>query len=150
MSPGTYSWLHAVHIVGAVLWVIGLTSTLKLIDARAKVDAGSRDALTQSARATAIVMDVGMTLAIVLGFILAFKSPLFAGYGNAFKSGGWLHVKLTLVALALVGGHGWTRFAMRKIRKGGNPTVPAWLMPTILLAVIAVVILAANGTLLRK
>ena len=39
---------------------------------------------------------------------------------------------------------------MRKIRKGGNPTVPSWLMPVIVLAVIAVVILAANGALLRK
>jgi len=148
MSFDTLIWVRIVHIVGFILWVGGLLSVLALLRAHAEITGAGRDALTRVERGMAGIMDLGATLAIATGFYQAFASPNFPT--NAFSSGGWLHVKLTLVVLVPFALHG---FARRKIRtfRGGNVTpIPGWMIPLVVVAVAGIVVMGAHPTLLRK
>jgi protoporphyrinogen IX oxidase len=145
MSPELYSWMKVLHVVGFVLWIAGLWAGIWLLKAHNSVDASSRPALVGAERKVGASMDAGATFAIVAGLVLAFAGPI-----NAFKTGGWLHVKLTLVVLAVLGIHGLVRVKMRKFRNGDLTPLPAWVVPVLLVAVVAIIALGANPTLLRK
>lgn len=145
MSPQVYLWLRVVHVVGFVLWIAGLWAGIWLLKAHAQVDAGSRPTLVASERKAGASMDAGATLAIVAGLVMAFGGPI-----NAFKTGGWLHVKLTLIVVGILSVHGLVRVKMRKFRNGDLQPLPAWVVPVLLLAVAGVIALGANPMLLRK
>jgi uncharacterized membrane protein len=148
MDPAIYPWVRIVHIVGVVLWVSGMLGVLSLLRAHTEVDGVARETLTRSERATAMIMDLGATLAIVAGLYLAFKSPRFPN--TAFAAGGWFHIKLTLVVIVVLGLHGMARAKIRKFRNGQIKPLPTWAVPALLLAVTAIVVLASHPTLLRK
>jgi putative membrane protein len=148
MDAQVFDWIRIAHIIGFVLWIGGLLSTLSLLKAHVEVDAASRPALTRIELATALIMDIGATLAIAAGLFLAFKSPKFPT--TAFGNGGWLHVKLTIVVLTVLALHGMARAKIKKFKRGEIKPLPGWAVPVLLLAVAAIVTLGAHPTLLRK
>ena len=145
MSYETYSWLRVLHIVGFVLWIGGLLGLLKLLRVHAQVEGAARDVLARAERKIAVLMDAGATFAMVAGFWIAFgRAP------NAFKTGGWLHVKLTVVVLGILSIHGFARVKARKFRQGQVTPISHALMYVVLVAAVVAITLGANGTLLRK
>ncbi len=148
MSGDTYIWIRIAHIIGDVAWVAGLVSVFALLRAHHGADAASRPGLVSAARAMALLMDLGATLAIGLGLWLAFASPRFPT--NAFGSGGWFHIKMTLVVLGLLSAHGLMRAKLGKLRRGQPAEVPTWVLPLVLAAAAIIIVLAAHPTLLRK
>ena len=145
MSLETYNWLRVGHVIGFVGWIAGMVAVLSLLRVHAAVEGAAREALGRQERKTAIIMDLGATIAIVCGLWLAFGPAV-----NAFKTGGWLHVKLALVAIFLLGTHGWARVQIKRFRQGRVRHVPGWLLVLVLVAAAAVIALGANPTLLRK
>src|SRR5262245_9214323 len=111
MSLETYSWLRVGHVFGFVCWIAGLITVLLLLRVHGVVEGPAREVLGRQERKAAVLMDGGATLAIICGLWLA-----FGGAVNAFKTGGWLHVKLTLVAIFLFGVHGWARVQIKRFR----------------------------------
>lgn len=90
-------------------------------------------------------MDAGATIAIAAGLTMAFgTTPI------AFKTGGWLHIKLTLVVVGVLSVHGLVRVKMRKFRNGDVAPLPNWMLPVLLIALTGIIILGAHPTLLRK
>ncbi len=148
MDPQLYPWLRIAHIIGVVLWIGGLIAVLSLLRAHAQVDAGARDVLSRVERKTAVLLDIGATLSIGVGLYLAFKSPKFAT--NAFASGGWFHIKLTLVVVGILSAHILARGKIRKFRNGQVTPLPGWLLPLVLVSVVGILIFAVHPTLLRK
>jgi uncharacterized membrane protein len=82
-------------------------------------------------------MDMGALFAIAAGFYIAFaQTPI------AFKTGGWLHVKLTLVVLGPLAIHGYTRVKIKRLRRGEAAPLPSFIYPLTLILVAAIVIVA--------
>jgi protoporphyrinogen IX oxidase len=135
MSPELVPWFLAVHVVGFVFWVGGMTSALQLTAAHASAESGCQKAFVPVEKRLALLMDIGATLAIVAGLALLFgitPSPLTAG--------GWMHIKLT-AAVALIGLHGYTRVRIKKLGRGEVSPLPGWVLPTQALLVVAIVIM---------
>ena len=146
MSSDTYVWVHLAHIIGFTVWVAGLVAVAALLRAHEGADAASRPGIVTAARGMALIMDLGATLAIAIGLWLAFKSPRFPN--TAFKSGGWLHVKLVLVVVGLLAPHGMMRAKIGKLRRGAKTTaLPAWVIPVILVGAIGAIVLGASTLL---
>ncbi len=145
MTPNTYQWVKVAHILGFVLWSSGLLTGLFLLRAHAAVEASARNAFVPIERVVGIIMDAGATVAIAAGFVMAFgTTPI------AFKTGGWLHIKLTLVVVGVLSIHGLLRVKMRKFRNGDVAALPSWILPVLLIALTGIIILGSHPTLLRK
>lgn len=145
MSLETYNWLRVGHVIGFVCWIAGMVTVLQLLRVHAHVEGAAREVLTRHQQKAGILMDVGATVAMICGFWLAFGGPI-----NAFSTGGWLHVKLTVVALALLGIHGWSRVQIKRFRHGHVRPVSPVLTYVVIAAAAIVIALGANPTLLRK
>jgi uncharacterized membrane protein len=145
MDPDTYNWLRVGHVLGFVLWIGGMLAVLQLLRVHGAVEGAARDVLARHERKMAVVMDVGATLTMVCGFVTALGGSI-----NYFKTGAWLHIKLTLVAVAIIGVHGWTRAQVRKFRKGQVRPVPVAVVWIVLAASAAIIMLGAHHGLLRK
>ena len=145
MSPDTYNWLRVGHVLGFVLWIGGLVAVLQLLRVHGAVEGAARDVLARHERRMAIVMDLGATLAIVTGLVTA-----LGGTTNYFTTGAWLHIKLTVVALAIFGMHGWARVKVKRFRHGEVKHVPAATTYIVLAAAAAAILLGAHRDLLRK
>jgi uncharacterized membrane protein len=149
MSIETDVWAHVAHILGFTLWVAGLVAAAALLRAHEGADAASRPGLVSAARAMAAIMEVGSVLAIGLGLTIAFASPRFPN--TAFKTGGWLHVKLLVVVLAMIVPHALIRAKLGKLRRGTTTKpLPGWVLPVILAGAAVIIILGANPLVLRK
>ncbi len=59
-------------------------------------------------------------------------------------------IKLTLVAVVIVGVHGWARVKVRKFRNGEVTPVSPVLTYAVLAAAAAIILLGAHQGLLRK
>ncbi|HUQ07127.1 MAG TPA: CopD family protein [Kofleriaceae bacterium] len=145
MDPDTYNWLRVGHVIGFVLWIGAMVTVLQLLRVHGAVEGAARDVLARHERKMAVLMDIGATLTMVCGFVTA-----LGGSVNYFKTGAWLHIKLTLVAVVIIGVHGWTRAQVRKFRKGQVRPVSAALMWIVLAAAAAIILLGAHHGLLRK
>lgn len=145
MSSTTINWLHVGHICGFVAWIAGMLATLFLLRVHAVVEGPAREVCSRQERRTAMVMDLGATLAMACGFGMAFGLV-----PNSFKTGGWLHMKLTLVAVVLLGVHGFTRAQVKRFRNGNVRGLPRALPYVVLAAAAVVIVLGAHPTLLRK
>lgn len=137
-------WLLALHVVGVIVWVGGLTAVMALLTAHARVDEGSRGTLTMVEKRIAIVMDLGATLAIGLGLYLALRHT-----PNEFKHGPWLHIKLTAVVAGVLSTHGWVRVRIKKNARGEVKPVPVALWILLAAGAGTAAILGANTLLLR-
>jgi len=137
-----YEWFAALHVVGAVLWVGGLTAVLALLQVHPRVETGSRALLSQVERRLAIVMDLGATLTIAVGLYAAIDT-------RQFSNGGWLHIKLTAVVLCILSVHGFARIKIKRYRTGDARPVPPTVWLLLAAGVITAAIFGGNHTLLR-
>jgi uncharacterized membrane protein len=145
MSIETLAWVRVAHVFGFVVWIGGMLACMSLLHVHTLVEGAARDALTKFEKGVAILMDAGATLAIAAGLTMAFEeTPI------AFKTGAWLHVKLTVVVLGILSAHGMVRAKIKKFSKGDVVPMPRWMFTAVLAAVAIVVALGANPTLLRK
>jgi len=145
MSQDAYNWLRVGHVFGFVLWIGGMVSVLQLLRAHGAVEGAARDVLARHERKMAVAMDLGATLTMVCGFVTA-----LGGSTNYFTTGAWLHIKLTIVAIAILGMHGWARVQVKRFRKGQVRPIPVAVTYIVLVAAAAVIVLGAHHTLLRK
>lgn len=140
----TYRWLVALHLTGVFLWIGPLLSILNALNVHGKADTGAHAALTAIEKRAARVMDLGAALAMGAGFYMAFGvTP------SAFKTGAWLHIKLTLVVVVILGLHGLVRVKIKKFSRGEVKPLPGFFIPIALIGSIAIIILGA-APILRK
>jgi putative membrane protein len=131
------AWIKALHIIFMVAWFAGLFYLPRLFVYHAQAD----DALS---RERFKVMERKLYRGIMtpsMALTIAFGVVLWLGYGI---TGGWLHVKLALVAL-LIAYHFWLGklvddFARDRNRRG--PVFFRWIneLPLVLLAAIVVLV----------
>jgi protoporphyrinogen IX oxidase len=137
MSPSaTYQWIVAIHVFGIVLWTAGMFACLRMLAAHGAVGKAAPEGLILAERRTAVLMDIGATIAILTGVYMTFfvtPSPL--------TTGGWLHAKLTLVVLGVLGLHVFARVKVRKFRNGDVRPLPGFALPVFLAVVLGVIVL---------
>jgi uncharacterized membrane protein len=132
-------------VFGFVVWIGGLLACMSLLYVHTLVDPGARDAFTKVEKSVALLMDMGAALAIGAGLTRALNTT-----PNAFQTGGWLHVKLTVIVVGILPAHGMVRAKIKRFAKGEVKPLPRWLFTVVLAAVAVVVALGASHTLLRK
>lgn len=131
-------WLKAFHIIFVVTWFAGLFYLPRLFVYHAvATDAPGLERFVVMERRLFAIMTLGATLAVLFGISMLVAAPGYLQFG-------WLHVKLTLVAV-LIGYHIWCRVLMTRLRTGRNTHSQRWYrlfneVPALLL--IAIVILA--------
>ncbi len=126
-------YVKALHVIFMVTWFAALFYLPRLFVYHAMTtDAATIGRFKEMERKLAIMMDIGATLTMIFGFWLLFS------YGwSAYKTSGWLHAKLALVAV-LVGYHVWCRMLVRTFRLDRNKRSHRWYrvfneVPTLLL-----------------
>jgi len=130
-------WLKAFHIVFVVTWFAGLFYLPRLFIYHAEAnDQPGLERFQIMERRLFVMMTIGAALAAIFGVSMLAVAPAMMQFG-------WLHAKLTLVAL-LIGYHIWCYRLMLQLRAGTNRHSSRWLRifneaPAILL--IAIVIL---------
>src|SRR5688500_8432418 len=98
MSLDTIIWLRIAHVIGFVFWITGIVAVLQLLRIHSIVESQTtREVLSRYQRKAAVLMDLGATVVLVTGLWRA-----FGGSVNAFKTGGWIHLKVTLVVIFLL------------------------------------------------
>ena len=105
-----YTFILAFHIVSIATWMLMLIYVPKLFLYHHNHTA-SHDILTLQASSLYKVGTAAMVLSIVFGLSMLYLNPYL------LKSGGWLHLKLLLVAL-LVGYHFQCRKMISQLQKG--------------------------------
>jgi len=131
-------WLKAFHIIFIVTWFAGLFYLPRLFVYHAvTTDRVGLERFVTMERKLFVMMTIGAVLAAVFGVSMIVAAP-------AYLQLGWLHVKLTLVAL-LIGYHIWCYRLMLELRAGTAVRSHRWYrwfneVPALLL--IAIVILA--------
>lgn len=132
-------WLKAFHIVFVVTWFAGLFYLPRLFVYHvATEDVPGRERFCIMERRLFGIMTIGATLAAIFGIAMIVLAP---GY---YLASGWLHAKLTLVAV-LIAYHIWCYRLMVALREGRNRHSQRWYRwfneaPALLL--IAIVVLA--------
>jgi putative membrane protein len=131
-------WLKAFHVVFVVTWFAGLFYLPRLF----MYHVSARDEISHARfivmeRRLFVITTIGGALTLLFGVLMVSVAP-------AYMQQGWLHLKLTLVAL-LVGYHFWCLSLMHALRDGRNQHTERWFRlfneaPSLLL--IAIVILA--------
>jgi protoporphyrinogen IX oxidase len=131
-------WLKAFHVVFVVTWFAGLFYLPRLFVYHATVtDAPSLERFVIMERRLFGIMTVGGTLAALFGVAMIVAAPGYLAFG-------WLHVKLTLVAL-LIGYHAWCYSLMITLRDGKNHHSERWYRlfneaPALLLVAIVILV----------
>lgn len=133
MSEALTSWMETAHVFGVLLWIAGLYASFRLLRAHAR---GGGQHAAETARGSAIVMDIGAAIAIAGGVIMILgvePSPLREG---------WLHTKLALIVLGLFSLHGIARAKIKKARtQGESSDSPA--LEGVLIALSALLVILA-------
>lgn len=130
-------WFKAFHIVFVVTWFAGLFYLPRLfVYHAASDDAIGSERFKIMERRLFVMMTIGALLSVVFGVAMLVLSP-------ALLAAGWLHAKLTLVAV-LIGYHGWCYRLLLAFRADRNRRSERWLRvfneaPSLLL--IAIVLL---------
>ena len=131
-------WLKAFHVVFVVTWFAGLFYLPRLfIYHVATQDSISIERFQTMERRLFVIMTIGGSLAAVFGIAMIIAAPVYLTLG-------WLHAKLTFVAL-LIAYHIWCYRLMLDLRAGKNTHSQRWYRffneaPSLLL--IAIVVLA--------
>jgi len=113
-------WLKAFHIVFVVTWFAGLFYLPRLfVYHAATTDAVSNERFKVMERRLFVMMTIGAVLSVVFGVSMLVLAP-------AMLSFGWLHAKLTLVAI-LIGYHLWCYRLMLDFRADRNRRSERWL-----------------------
>jgi len=129
--------LKAFHIVFMVTWFAGLFYLPRLFVYHAQTsDALSLDRFVVMERRLFVMMTIGAVLTAVFGIAMLIGAP-------GMLYGGWLHAKLSLVAI-LIAYHVWCYRLLVALRNGKNRHTDRWYrifneVPSLLL--IAIVLL---------
>ena len=94
-----YQWLKAVHIMSVIAWMAGLLYLPRLFVYHSENRASKEFVQVvklQEYRLFAYIMRPAMLASIITGAMLIIANTA------VFKSGMWIHIKLTLVALMLI------------------------------------------------
>ena len=94
-----YQWLKAVHIMSIIAWMAGLLYLPRLFVYHSENRASKEFVQVvklQEYRLFAYIMRPAMLASIITGAMLIIANTA------VFKSGMWIHIKLTLVALMLI------------------------------------------------
>lgn len=141
MSHVTYEWVKAAHLLGVVFWIAGLCSVYWLLRIHAHAPADTREQLTLMERSLALMMDLAAAVAIGCGLALALAADWFK-VNEANRP--WLHIKLTVVVLAILPIHGMIRARIKKFGQGKISPIPAWQWSLLLAGVTASILLAST------
>jgi protoporphyrinogen IX oxidase len=134
----TLLWLKAFHVVFMVTWFAGLFYLPRLFVYHAvATDEISRSRFVIMERRLFVMTTIGGTFTVVFGVLMIAMAP-------QYMMQGWLHAKLTLVAL-VIGYQIWCLRLMHALRDGRSHHSQRWYrlfneVPTVLL--IAIVLLA--------
>ena len=136
-----YPWVKALHIVFVSSWFAGLFYLPRIFVNLAQVPSDShaeRERLLLMARKLYRFASLLMVVALVLGIALAAMNP------GLFRTGGWLHVKLLLVVVA-IGYHHMCRSLLRSFEKLENRRRERWFrvfneMSVLLFAAIVILV----------
>ena len=130
-------WLKALHIIFVVTWFAGLFYLPRLFVYHAAAsDTVGIERFKVMERKLFVMMTIGAVLTLVFGVATVLQVP-------GFMRAGWMHAKLTLVAV-LIGYHIWCYRLLRDFRADRNRHSERWYRgfneaPSLLL--IAIVIL---------
>lgn len=113
-------WLKAFHIIFVVTWFAGLFYLPRLfVYHAATTDAVSNERFKVMERRLFVMMTIGAVLSVIFGVSMLVLAP-------AMLSFGWLHAKLTLVAI-LIGYHLWCYRLVLDFRADRNRHSERWL-----------------------
>lgn len=93
-----YLWLKALHLIALIAWMAGMFYLPRLYAYHAEAEKGSDKSetfKTMERRLLKIIINPAMAATFVLGALMVAANP-------AIMQGGWIHVKLLLVALMVV------------------------------------------------
>ncbi|HUH01527.1 MAG TPA: CopD family protein [Kofleriaceae bacterium] len=136
MSLETFAWVRAGHIFGFIMWVGTMFGLYQVMFAHGRTDEAGRKGLLELERAMAMAMDVGALIAIGTGVaMLLLVEP-------SYLKQPWMHIKLTLVVVGMLGAHGYARVKVRKLREGSTDTPPPAIFGLLNLFLIAIIIMA--------
>jgi protoporphyrinogen IX oxidase len=137
MSPSIYQWVRAAHLISMVLWIGGLSTLYWFLRLHDQAPKEMREKLTLMERSLALSTEISSLVAIACGLAMAL-SPI-----NQFThNGGWLHIKVTVVVVAILSVQGILRGRVKRFARGEIKPVPNWLW-TLMLAGVSVAILLA-------
>ncbi len=137
-SFSTWRWVVSVHVFSVLMWLGAMMGTLQVLMFHAKQEEPTQRALTGFEKKSAMAMDIGATLTILTGVLLILASP------SKPMTHGWMHIKLSLVVLVILGCHGFIRAKIKKFSKGAVKAIPAFLYPVLLVAIAGIVVLAVR------
>lgn len=141
MSPETYAWVKAGHLIGVFLWIGGMFAVYWMLRFHAQAPKEVHEKLILMERSLALVMDIASGLAIGLGIAMIFgQTPNFL----AQPRHGWFHIKLTVVVLGLLSVHGMLRARLKKFQNGQVTPVPQWQWTLLLVSVMTIFILVTR------
>ena len=145
-----YYWYKAFHLIGIVVWFAGLFYLVRLFVYHAEAEQQPEPAQTilknqyeiMEKRLYNIITTPGMVVTVAMAIGLISTEP------EILKSG-WLHIKLTFVALLLIY-HFWCGRIMKKLEKGesnwtGQQFRALNEAPTLLLVVIVLLAVFKNS-----
>ena len=112
-------WFKAFHIIFLVTWFAGLFYLPRLFVYHAEAsDAASLERFKVMERRLFTMTNIGAILTLAFGVALVMSTP-------AFLKMGWLHAKLTLVAV-LIGYHLWCGKLVISFRNDANKHSARW------------------------
>ncbi|MET0498735.1 MAG: CopD family protein [Steroidobacteraceae bacterium] len=135
-------WLKSFHVIFMVTWFAGLFYLPRLYVYHASTtDTPGKERFKIMERKLFVMMTIGGLLTAVFGLAVLFAVPVVVR--TAWLQMGWLHAKLTLVAV-LIGYHVWCYRLLVAFRNDANRHSERWYrlfneVPT--LPLIAIVIL---------
>ena|SRR5437868_1049030 len=113
-------WLKAFHIVFVVTWFSGVFYLPRLfVYHAAATDPVGIERFKIMERRLFVMMTIGATLSVLFGVLMLTLAPAMLQFG-------WLHAKLTLVAV-LIGYHLWCYRLMLAFRADRNRRSERWL-----------------------
>ena len=92
----TYSIVLALHLIGITTWMVMLIYLPKLFVYHLVAPQAAKSSFTMQEENLYKAGTAAMLFAILCGLVLLYLNPYL------FKSGGWLHLKLTLAFLLVV------------------------------------------------
>lgn len=134
--------LLVVHLVGLLLWSSGILGGARVLAVRnGQASPPARAALADAARALGLLGDIGISLALVAGIGLLVEAP---GYLRQ----PWMHMKLTLVLVALAL-HGVVRGRGARAARDPETSLPTFVVPALAAVMAGIVFLVVVQPLAR-
>jgi putative membrane protein len=136
-------WIKALHIVFVTSWFAGLFYLPRIfVNLAQESETVATERLLLMARKLYRFMTMLALPAVVFGLVLLWLQ--YGGAGDGMKMPGWMHAKLTLVALVL-GYHHACGTILKKFEKGANKRSHVWFRwfneaPVILLLAVVVLV----------